>query len=439
MKTQDLERSQVSPQTVQGSPGLVIVHSPDEALAQRFFPLAPRLTLGRREDGADGDVARVAIADSGISREHAALTWRADGKGCEVRDLDSRNGTFVDRRRVASDLAPLGSVVRAGDTFVEVAIEPAGAPPHPVLRGRSAALARLCADVHRVARTDVSLLVEGETGTGKELVAEAIHALSGRTGRLVAINCASIPPEIAESYLFGHRKGAFTGASQDADGVFEQARDGTLVLDEIGELRLDLQAKLLRVLETRQFAPVGAAATRLANARFIAATNARLRVHVAAGTFRADLYARLAGVEIEVPPLRARRSDIPILMEHFFEQAAPGGRFAFSANAIESLLLHDWPMNVRELKAICRRLALAHPAGGRLRSAEVAAVLRRASERAVLDAPPAPASGPTRVELSDLLHAHRGNIVKLAAHYRKDRRQIYRWLELHGLDPRDFR
>jgi DNA-binding NtrC family response regulator len=287
------------------------------------------------------------------------------------------------------------------------------------------------------------VLVFGETGTGKELVAEALHAASGRPGRLVAVNCASIPPTLAESYLFGHVKGAFTGAHAEAVGVFEQARDGTLFLDEIGELRLDLQAKLLRVLETSKFSPLGSDATRTTNARIVSATNANLRVHIAAGTFRADLFARLAELELVTPPLRQRRADLPLLLEHFLARAAPRARFELSVNALESLLLEPWPMNVREVKAVCARLALAHPEGGRLRSSDVAAARAPSGAASPPSASPAPSTSvaalPSRDELYDLLRAHAGNVAALATRYGKDRKQIYRWLDQHGLDPRDFR
>ncbi len=436
MDTEDLERSLVSPRAAEGEAGLIVVHSPDETAYQAFHALDPVVTLGRRDEGG---AATVQLADTRISREHAEVRWRADGRGCEVRDLKSRNGTFVDGRRVTSDVAPLGAVLRVGDSFFEVAIRPPELA-HPLFVGRSAALARLVGDVRRAATSDANVLVEGETGTGKELVAEALHQLGGAPGKLVAINCASIPPAIAESFLFGHRKGAFTGATQDSPGVFEQSHDGTLFLDELGELRADLQAKLLRVLETRQFTPLGAAAPRTTNARFVSATNARLRVQVQAGTFRADLFARVAGLELSVPPLRQRKSDIPILMTHFLVQQIPGAKFVISANAMETLLNHDWPMNVRELRAIAGRLALAHPEGGTLRSADVAAVLQSsAAEAAAEAAAPASATVPSRAELTALLQTHGGNVVKLAAHYGKDRKQIYRWLEQHGLDPRDFR
>jgi DNA-binding NtrC family response regulator len=441
VRTQDVERSQELVVGAEGAPGVVVVWSPDDDAVQRFTPLAPRLTLARHEagDGAGAGDGRLAIADGGMSREHAALRWRADATGCEVRDLQSKNGTFVQRRRVAAELAPVGSVIRAGDSFLEVTVQPPAPGSHALLVGRSARLARLLGDVRRAAASAVHLLIEGETGTGKELVAGVLHELGGRPGRLVAINCAAIPAELAESYLFGHRRGAFTGAAADADGVFEQARDGTLLLDEIGELRLDLQAKLLRVLETGQFSPLGSGTTRLATARVVSATNARLRLQVAAGAFRADLFARLAGVEIDVPPLRHRRSDIPLLAAHFLAAFAPGARFALSANAIERPLLHDWPLNVRELRACCARLALLRPGGGLVRTSDVAAVLPVGAEGSSPEAGAEPVSLPSRRELADRLHAHRGNVVKLAGHYGKDRRQIYRWLDAHGLDPRDFR
>jgi transcriptional regulator with GAF, ATPase, and Fis domain len=423
---------------------LRVVCTPDAALVRTCHPLGGgEIRLVRADSGALG----LPIADPRISREQATVRARSDGTGCEVRDLESKNGTFVDGRRVTAAAAPFGSVVRVGDTIFEVTLEAPAVRPHPLFVGASTALLQMCADLERVVKSDASVLILGETGTGKELVAEAIHELTRRTGKLVAINCASIPPTIAESYLFGHRKGAFTGASADAPGVFEQAQDGTLFLDEVGELRVDLQAKLLRVLETRELSPIGSTATKSVNARILSATNANLRVRIAAGTFRADLFARLAGMELTTPPLRQRRSDIPLLLEHFLALAAPDARFELSTNALEALLLQPWPMNVRELRSLCTRLALAHPEGGRLRSADLLAVQAAASEMppdppAAIDAEPAASSSaavPDRDELSARLREHGGSVTKLAAHYGKDRKQIYRWLEMRGLDPRDFR
>jgi DNA-binding NtrC family response regulator len=445
METEDLERSRLSAPAERGAAVLWIVHSPDADKIQTRHSLAEPITIVR----PGGDAEGLAIADARISRQQATLRWRSDGSGCEVRDLDSRNGTFVDGQRVTSAAAPLGSIVRVGDTLMEIALEPPPSLPLPPLVGRSTKLCRMCRDIARVALSDATVLIEGETGTGKELVAAALHTQSGRSGKLVAVNCASIPSTIAESYLFGHRKGAFTGATGDTAGIFEQAQNGTLFLDEVGELRLDLQAKLLRVLETRELTPIGASTPRTTNARFVSATNAGLRAQISAGTFRSDLFARLAVVELAVPPLNRRRSDIPLLMEHFLEQAAPGVGFRISANALETLLLHPWPRNVRELKSLCGRLALAHPAGGELRSADVTAAMSPSgTDAAPATAPltsspeptPAPDGGaPSRHELCEILRSHDGNLVKVAAHFGKDRKQIYRWLELRGLDPRDFR
>ena len=435
MDTEELERSGASAPAANVGVAIVrVIHSPDATLMRTSHPLASEIKLVR----ARSDIAGLAVADPRISSEQAVLRWRSDGGGCEVRDLDSRNGTFVDGKRVTSAAAPVGSIVRVGDTLLEIAFEGPAVVPHRLLIGDSAPLRQMCVEIVRVAKSDARVLVSGETGTGKELVAEAIHELSGRSGELVAINCASIPPTIAETYLFGHRKGAFTGASTDARGVFEQAQDGTLFLDEIGELRIDLQAKLLRVLETREYAPLGSSVTQLTNARFISATNADLRVQIAAGTFRADLFARIGEIELSAPPLRKRRSDIPLLVEHFLRREAPDVRFELSVNALETMLLDPWRMNVRELKAVCTRLVLAHPRGGQLRSADLAAV-RTISESAPAVEPDAAFGAPDRDELSERLRAHAGNVVKLAAHYGKDRKQIYRWLELRGLDPRDFR
>jgi len=435
MRTVDAAVSAEVARDEHGSPGVIVVHSPDASERQRFYPLDPAVELGRRDAEQARD--RVALEDARMSRRHATLRMRGDGAGCEVRDLDSRNGTFVDGRRVGSAHAPVGSIVRAGDSFFEVALAPIDIAPHPLICGRARAMSRVFAQIRRAGPAGEHVLIEGETGTGKELIAEALHAESRRPGRLVAVNCAAIPSEIAESFLFGHKKGAFTGAHADAEGVFEQAHDGTLLLDEIGELRLDLQAKLLRVLETRQVTPVGAATARPITARVVSATNAALRVAAAAGTFRTDLYARLSAIEIAVPPLRARRSDIPLLAEALLARAAPSVKLELSANAIDALLRHRWPMNVRELRSLCQRLALLFPRGGSVRLADVAPHLG-ASECAD-SGEQRESSVPLRAELVDLLEAHRGNVLKLAAHYGKDRKQIYRWLEHHALAAGDFR
>jgi PAS domain S-box-containing protein len=233
--------------------------------------------------------------------------------------------------------------------------------------GRSPALLRVLELVERVARTDSSVLIRGETGTGKELVARAIHARSRRAGRpLIKVNCASIPAGLVESELFGHEKGAFTGALQRRVGRFELAHGGTLFLDEIGELPLDTQSKLLRVLQEGQFERVGGTETRTVDVRLIAATNRDLEHALAEGRFRSDLYFRIAVFPIAVPPLRERPGDVPLLVHAFARRHALAlGRElpSIEAESLERLATYAWPGNVRELDNVIQRALILHPTG----------------------------------------------------------------------------
>jgi DNA-binding NtrC family response regulator len=228
--------------------------------------------------------------------------------------------------------------------------------------GRSSALKRLLAQIGKVAPTDSTVLIQGETGTGKELVARAIHSASVRRERaLVTVNCAALPRDLVESELFGHEKGAFTGATQQRRGRFELADGGSLFLDEVGELPLEAQAKLLRVLQEGQFDRVGGTRTLRADVRVIAATNRDLRAQVEAGRFRSDLYYRLNVFPIAVPPLRERREDIPLLVEHFAARAARrlGRKLdAVSPAFLERAKAYDWPGNVRELENLVERAVI---------------------------------------------------------------------------------
>ena len=230
--------------------------------------------------------------------------------------------------------------------------------------GRDPKMIAIYKRIGAVARTRTPVLIRGETGTGKELVARTIHNHSATASEpFVAINCAAVPETLLESEMFGHVRGAFTGATTDREGRFSQAGEGTLFLDEIGDISLAFQAKLLRVLQEREYTPVGATRAKRTGARIIAATHRPLEHMVAAGTFREDLYFRLRVVELELPPLRERRGDIPPLARHLLARAAnemgrEGARF--SANALRVIQAHDWPGNVRELEnAIVRALALA--------------------------------------------------------------------------------
>jgi two-component system, NtrC family, response regulator AtoC len=234
------------------------------------------------------------------------------------------------------------------------------------LIGGSPEIRALFETVVRVAQTNSTVLVEGESGTGKELVAQSIHRFSGRaTGPFVAVNCAAIPETLLESELFGHAKGAFTGAAQARAGRFQLAEGGTLFLDEIGEMPLPMQGKLLRVLEERAVEPVGSARAEPVDFRLVAATNRRLEEMVANGQFRADLFYRLNVVPLSIPPLRERRGDVAQLAGHFLAQAnaAREQKLSFAPDALGALGRHAWPGNVRELKNLVERLAVLKDAG----------------------------------------------------------------------------
>jgi two-component system response regulator HydG len=272
------------------------------------------------------------------------------------------------------------------------------------LIGASAAMQRVFAVIARVARTDVSILITGETGTGKTAVARVIHGESTRAGgRFVAVNCAALPEPLLESELFGHVKGAFTGATADRAGLFAEAHGGTLLLDEIGEMSPALQSKLLHVLESGQIRPVGGARERAVDARVIAATHRDLHQRIADGTFREDLLYRLDLVTIELPALRDRRDDLPGLLDHFIAEARrrhPSSRVtAFAREALARLLDYAWPGNVRELAHVVERCVLLGD-GATVGEAELPPRLRAATD------PAAPAFTGAIVAIRELQRAY---------------------------------
>ncbi len=330
----------------------------------------PSLRVGSRE-GND-----VELTDPAVSRVHFEIA--ADEHGFRLRDLESTNGTFVDGYRAQDVYLRPGSVIRAGDT--ELRFEPtqaeADVPASDAERfgplvGRSVKLRELFATLERAAPTDATVLVEGETGTGKELVAQAVHGRSRRSGGpFVVFDCASVPANLVESELFGHEKGAFTGAGERRIGRLEEADGGTLFLDELGELPLDLQPKLLRALESREVRRVGGREHIPVDIRIVAATNRDLAREVNRGAFREDLYYRLAVVRVELPALRERRDDVRLLVEHFVRRALPddGERAARILNGISEenwrrLEKHPWPGNVRELRNVIERTLALSQAG----------------------------------------------------------------------------
>ncbi len=424
---------------------LIVLHSPDPAVAGRRFPIGRRLRLGRASASGRNELVDVAIADGRVSKSHATLVARSEGSGFELSDEGSKNGTFVNGVRTAGGRIATPAALRVGDTVC--VIEPmwtGPAPPvAPELVGDAYAFRLALAKLATATGSLLPVLLLGETGTGKELFAQHLHASwrerLGRPGRLVVIDCTTIPHELFEATLFGHVRGAFTGASGDAAGFLSEAGGGTLFLDEIGDLPPAMQGKLLRVLETHEYTAVGSTAVRRADVRVIAATNADLARDVAAGHFRSDLYARLAGLTLRLPSLRERRSDIPLLARHYLG-TTPAREIAWSASFVEALVVHRWPMNVRELRSAMHRIGLEARERRVLDATDLGGVIDpHASGELVPDDGADEQKGPPRAELASLLRKFKGNVTALASFYGKDRRQIYRWLERRELDPADFK
>ncbi len=335
-------------------PGLVIVWSGDAPALQAFRITASGLVLGRELLGP-------ATTDDRISRQHARLRWH--GPSFAVADLGSRNGTYAGGQPVIDGEITVmpPCVVRAGRTVGILLADVRrfeGADVRFDTEGViGPTLGESWAQLTRAAQNGDGALISGESGTGKELAARAFHRATGAKGELVAVNCAAIPTGVAERLLFGARKGAYSGADRDVDGYLVAADGGTLFLDEIGELSLPLQAKLLRVLETREVLPLGAARPRPVELRLIAATLRDLRADVAAGRFRDDLYYRVGRPEIRLPPLRQRLEDIAWIAARELTRAAP--ELGVHSTLIEACLLRPWPGNVRELIGEVRRAAFA--------------------------------------------------------------------------------
>ncbi len=329
---------------------LTIEAGPDRGLTRALDPGA--LVVGT---GKDADVV---LKDPRVSRRHCEVALQDDG--VLVHDLGSRNGTLLDGARIERAIVRPGTSIAVGDTVMtfvaeDTAVDLGAGQRFGPLSARSPRMQELFALLTRAARSETTILLEGETGVGKDVFARAIHEASARrAGPFVVLDCGAVAPNLVSSELFGHKKGAFTGADADREGVFEAARGGTLFLDEIGELPLELQPTLLRVLENRQVRRVGDTKTRDVDVRIVAATNRSLAAEAAKGKFREDLYYRLAIVRVGIPPLRERRDDIPELVAKFL---VDGGRkaTALSAADIAALVAHDWPGNVRELKNVVAR------------------------------------------------------------------------------------
>lgn len=441
------------------------MHPRDRA---RVWELAPNGVVIGREPGPHG----LEISHSTVSRRHFEIACDASSGVYVGSDLGSHNGSWINGQAAgrpprvihSGDVLRLGEIVgvfECGDTATadDQAVDRDAVP------GESAAVRRLRAEIARAAEERVPVLLIGESGTGKEWVAREIHRLSGR-GTLVVANCAALSATLVESQLFGHERGAFTGAARSHPGLFRSAEGGSLVLDEIGELPLELQPKLLRAVELREVAPLGGSETFQVDVRIIAATNRELVAEVEGGRFRRDLYARLSVVLVRVPPLRARRSDLLGWIDRLHQRwsAARDGRerppLDLTSETVEALLLHRWPENLRGLDHVVHELA-ALPEGRKVARADLMHALPGAydasrstpgerqrepvqpareavgeAEAEAADEPEAPRRDkPGREELLAVLEQHQWNIVAVARYYGRNRRQVYRWMDDFGIEP----
>jgi transcriptional regulator with AAA-type ATPase domain len=369
---------------------------------------ARRLRIGEHplHVGRDAD-NHLVLADRAVSPFHCR--FEPSGEGLVLRDLGSVNGTYVNGVRIVRVVVDAGASIRLGRSDLRlVQRDLEGRVAGSAFVAASSGMIALVAEAQRVAPLPWPALILGESGSGKEGIATLLHTHGQRRGPLVTLNAGGVPHGLIESELFGHEKGAFTGASAGRRGAFEQAEGGTLFLDEIGELPLTLQARLLRVLESGEVRRVGGEGARQVDVRVVCATHRDLRALVGAGKFRQDLYFRIARVVLELPPLRARRDDIAPLCEHFLRSLDPViGRRELEASALERLSGYDWPGNVRELRNVlcaaaveagCPRIELAH--------------VQRALSRLGGQIGPSVALPPDRMR--EAIEAHHGNVAAAA-------------------------
>ena len=479
------------------SAGLVLTYAPGFAQLEPAYPLTKQeVTIGR-ESPAD-----ILVPQPAVSRSHARLSH--DGQRWTIRDLGARNGTLVNGVFVEFCSLRHNDDIRVGDAFfkfvesaaegylhyrIDGAVINAYATPSGIVGGYQ--LANIANSLERISKSPISVIVLGESGTGKEVFARQVHEWSGRPGSFCALNCAAIPHNLLESELFGYRRGAFSGAERDHVGHVRAADQGTLFLDEVGDMPLEAQAKLLRVLQTKEVLPLGATAPEMVDVRIVCATHQDLGTMQTEGKFRGDLYARLNEYSVTLPPLRRRKEDIYALCLEFLRlHKRPD--LELTVPYMTGILHYDFPYNIRELEALIKRgIALAD--GGQLGAAHLSAEIhekmrdygRRQADSSPIPAasmspailqrppspswqPPAPQSGPspsehppetsaqpltgaaaipqpivayvpTSEELRRVLQATGGNVAAVGRHYGKERMQVHRWMKKYNINPDDYR
>jgi len=408
--------------------------------------LGERLRIGK---SSDNDLV---LPDETVSRHHCEIVRTP--RGLVVRDLNSTNQTRIGRSKITEATLEPGAVLTVGDVELvlrtdsrRTTVMPSDATRFGEVVGPSLAMRSVFGVLERIAPTDATVLIEGETGTGKDLLARSIHTESPRKANpFVVVDCGAVSYSLIESELFGHERGAFTGAVTARAGAFETAGRGTLFLDEVGELPLDVQPKLLRVLESGEFRRVGGNRPLRSEARILAATKRNLREEVERGKFREDLYFRLAVVPLTMPPLRVRREDVAALVDCFLEAARKRdpklADVKIGPEMRTALAAHDWPGNVRELRNVLDRALYVAAAGGEQDLRIVDLPLAVGAARA------APAFDPARTYreiratfetefersyVSWLLGRHEGNISAAAREAKMDRKYLYDLARKHGL------
>ena len=398
-----------------------------------------RATSRRTADGAE--LLVLTLADARMSGQHARLSRL--GAAWVAEDLRSKNGTTIAGHAIVRRQLADGDAILVGHTVLVFrdhggedgdldGVPPAAAPGLATL---SPELAARFAELASAARAAVPIAITGETGTGKELAARAVHALSGRAGRFVALNCGALPGSLLEGELFGHKKGAYTGAADDRAGLVRSADGGTLFLDEVAELPASSQSALLRVLQEGEVVPVGGDRPVKVDLRVVTATHKDLDAEVAAQRFRADLRARLLGVHLALPALRDRPEDLGLLVATLLDRIAPGRRVTFAADAVGALYACPWPLNIRELeRALAAALAVARD---RIELTHLPAALRSPPvEAAGVGVDEATLSVEDRAIREGLIASvarHGGNLAAVARELGKDRTQIRRWMKRFGL------
>jgi DNA-binding NtrC family response regulator len=395
-----------------------------------------------RAPGAD-----IVLADPEVSALHCEL--RAVSEGVLVKDLGSTNGTFLGGVRVREAIVASPMEVTVGGSRIAIELDARRRVDVGFLDrfgplvGSAPKMRRVFGILEKVAPTPLGILILGETGTGKELVAKAIHEASGNAaGPLVVVDCASIPPSLAESLLFGHEKGAFTGAGERRKGALAEANGGTLFLDELGELPLELQPKLLRALSEKQVKRLGSSTFEVIDARVVAATRRDLGAEMNAGRFRSDLFFRIAQVRIELPPLRERKDDLPLLVEETCRRVGkPQHAEAVLAWIEQRMVSHDWPGNVRELVNVASVAATLAGEPGAIddvlmlaRDPVLGDVPTRGSATAFSEAKRAAVAGFERDYFTDLARKCSGNIAEMARRSGMERHHVRAYLRKHGID-----